>query len=120
MNAGLFLTGRALKWFKPYLTEIQVNEITTLNQEVRYIFLSWEGFASQLTQIYSDMETAAIAEKRLSELTQKGLVTDYTTTFQIYAKQTEWNQKALMARYKQGLKWKVQDVLIYILNTTTM
>jgi len=37
---GLFLTGRALKWFKPYFTEIQVNKMTTLNQEVRYIFLS--------------------------------------------------------------------------------
>ena len=29
--AGLFLTGKALKWFKPYLTEIQINRITTLN-----------------------------------------------------------------------------------------
>src|SRR6266702_3957733 len=38
--AGLFLTGKALKWFKPYFTEIQTNGITTLNQEVKYIFLS--------------------------------------------------------------------------------
>ena len=36
----LFLIGRALKWFKPYLTEIQINKMTTLNQEVRYIFSS--------------------------------------------------------------------------------
>jgi len=28
---GLFLLGRALKWFKPYLTEIQVNGIITTN-----------------------------------------------------------------------------------------
>jgi len=32
----------------------------------------------------------------------------------------EWNQEALMAKYKQGLKWKVQDALIYILDATTM
>ena len=37
---GLFLMGKALEWFKPYLTEIQINGITTLNQEVRYMFLS--------------------------------------------------------------------------------
>jgi len=37
---GLFLSGRALKWFKPYLIEIQVNGITTTNQEVRFMFLS--------------------------------------------------------------------------------
>ena len=40
MYVGLFLMGRALKWFKPYFTEIQINKITTLNQEVRYMFLS--------------------------------------------------------------------------------
>jgi len=29
--AGLFLLGRALKWFKLYLIEIQANGITTTN-----------------------------------------------------------------------------------------
>ena len=32
--AGLFLTGRVLKWFKPYLTKIQLNGISTTNIEV--------------------------------------------------------------------------------------
>ena len=36
--AGLFLLGRALKWFKPYLTEIQKNGLITTNPEVRYMF----------------------------------------------------------------------------------
>src|SRR6266704_3280539 len=76
--AGLFLTGRALKWFEPYLTEIQTNGMTTLNQKVRYMFLSWEGFASQLTQIYGDMEAAMTVERKLLELTQKGSATEYT------------------------------------------
>ena len=31
---GLFLSGRALKWFKPYLTKIQLNRINTTNIEV--------------------------------------------------------------------------------------
>jgi hypothetical protein len=29
--AGLFLSGRALEWFEPYLTEIQENGLTTTN-----------------------------------------------------------------------------------------
>src|SRR6266704_322690 len=61
-----------------------------------------------------------IAKQRLSGLTQKGLTTDYTTTFQQYATQTKWNQEALMAKYKQRLKWKVQDALIYMPDATTM
>jgi len=28
---GLFLIGRVLKWFKPYLTKIMVNSILTTN-----------------------------------------------------------------------------------------
>ena len=37
--AGLFLMGRVLEWFKPYLTKIQLNRISTTNIEVQYIFL---------------------------------------------------------------------------------
>jgi hypothetical protein len=36
---GLFLTGQALKWFKPYLIEYKANGLTTRNQEVKYMFL---------------------------------------------------------------------------------
>ena len=36
---GLFLTERVLEWFKPYLTKIQLNGISTTNIEVRYMFL---------------------------------------------------------------------------------
>ena len=36
---GLFLTKKVLKWFKPYLTKIQLNGISTTNIKIRYIFL---------------------------------------------------------------------------------
>ena len=45
---GLFLTGRALEWFKPYLTEVQINGLNTTNIKARYIFLTQDGFANQL------------------------------------------------------------------------
>ena len=34
----LFLTGKVLKWFKPYFTKIQLNGMGTTNIETRYIF----------------------------------------------------------------------------------
>ena len=37
--AGLFLTGRVLEWFKPYLTKVQLNGLNTTNIEVWYMFL---------------------------------------------------------------------------------
>ena len=38
--AGIFLTGKVLKWFKLYLIEYQINRATTTNLEIRYIFIS--------------------------------------------------------------------------------
>ena len=36
---GLFLTKKILKWFKPYLTKVQLNGLNTTNIEVWYMFL---------------------------------------------------------------------------------
>ena len=46
--AGLFLTEKALKWFKLYLTKIQENGMIITNLKAKYIFMSWEGFCNQL------------------------------------------------------------------------
>ena len=44
--AGLFLTGRALEQFKPYLTKIQLNGMSTTNIKAQYMFLIQDGFAN--------------------------------------------------------------------------
>jgi hypothetical protein len=67
---GLFLAGQALKWFKLYLVKYKANSLTTKNNEVRYIFLIYEGFANRLMQIYGDLKAEAIAKYRLQELMQ--------------------------------------------------
>jgi len=42
--AGMHLIGKLLKWFQPYLLKAQMNRVTTINKEVRYMFLLWERF----------------------------------------------------------------------------
>ncbi len=79
--AGIYLLGRALEWFKPYLTEYQTNGATTTNLETKYIFLNQENFKSQLIQMFRDPEEEVIAEQKLYTLIQKGLVRDYITMF---------------------------------------
>ena len=37
--ARLFLIERVLEWFKPYLTKIQLNGMSTTNIKTRYMFL---------------------------------------------------------------------------------
>jgi hypothetical protein len=62
---GLFLLGKALEWFKPYLIEVQNNGIITTNKDVQYIFSSWAGFIDRLTQIFRNLEATTIAERKL-------------------------------------------------------
>ena len=62
---GLFLTGRVLEQFKPYLTEIQVSGITTTNQDIRFIFTSWNGFIERLIQIFRDLEVLTTVKRKL-------------------------------------------------------
>ena len=78
---GLFLTGRVLEWFKPYFIEIQENGLLTTNLEVRYIFLSQEGFINRLIQIYGDLVLVAIVERKLDRLVQYTSAIDCTTQF---------------------------------------
>ncbi len=63
--AELFLLGRALKWFKLYLTDIQEYRDQTTNLEVKFMFLSWGGFAEQLIQMFGDPKAKTIAEQKL-------------------------------------------------------
>ena len=79
--AGLFLTGRALEQFKPYLTKIQVNGITTTNQDVQYMFISQNGFTERLTQIFRDLEASTIAERKLQNIVQRTLAIKYIAQF---------------------------------------
>ena len=44
--AGLFLTKKVLKQFKPYFTKVQLNGLNTTNIEVWYMFLIQKGFAN--------------------------------------------------------------------------
>ena len=44
----------------------------------------------------------------------------YSTKFQMWATRTNWNKKALIAKYRRGLKLKVQNVLILIKNANSI
>ena len=63
--AGLFLIGYILKWFKLYLIEYKANSLTTKNNKIKYIFLSWKGFCNRLIQIYSNFKVTIMAEYKL-------------------------------------------------------
>ena len=117
---GIYLTGRALEWFKPYLIEYQTNRATTTNLETRYIFINQENFKNQLIQIFRDLKEEATAKQKLYALIQKGSARDYIIMFQIYAIRTNQNKRSLIPLYWKGLKIKVQSAIILIKHTNNI
>ena len=65
---GLFLTGRVLEWFKPYLTKIQLNGMSTTNIKTQYIFLTQEGFTNWLKQMFKSLKEELIAKDKLKNI----------------------------------------------------
>ena len=78
---GLFLMERVLEQFKPYLTEIQLNRMSTTNIKAQYMFLIWEGFANQLKQIFKSLKEELVAKDKLENIRQTTSVIVYLTKF---------------------------------------
>jgi len=81
--AGMHLIGKPFKWFQLYLSEVQINGVITTNKEVRYMFLLWKGFKSQLVQMYGDSEEEETATKKIYKLKQTASAIVYITEFQL-------------------------------------
>ena len=79
---GMSLTGKPLEWFQFYLTETQVNRITSTNNKIKYMFSTQKGFCNQFTQIYKDAKEEKTATQKLYKLKQTSSAMVYTTEFQ--------------------------------------
>ena len=66
--AGLFLIKRVLEQFKPYFTKIQLNGISTTNIKARYMFLTQNGFANQLKQMFKSLEEKLVTKDKLKNI----------------------------------------------------
>jgi hypothetical protein len=73
---------------------------------------SWDAFKIRLRQVFLLFKESVIAEQKIQNLKQTKSAADYTTIFEQYAEQIEWDSHALMRMYKQGLKPNVRAKLM--------
>lgn len=65
-----------------------------------------------MKQNFSPFKESVIAEQKIQVLKQTASAADYTTIFQQYATQIDWDDNALMRMYRQGLKPSVRRELM--------
>ena len=57
--------------------------------------------------MFKSLEEELVAKNKLENIQQTTSAMAYLTEFQMWATRTNWNKKALMAKYCQGLKSKI-------------
>jgi len=62
--------------------------------------------------MYGDVDERRTAERKLEALRQTSSVAAYAATFQQYTPRIGWNNEALLAQFRLGLKPDIKDLLI--------
>ena len=105
-----YMRGDAEKWVLPIIRKYMDDSIT--DKENTHLVENWDTFKIRLRQIFSPFKESVIAEQRIQNLRQTKSAADYTTIFQQYAEQIQWDDTALMRMYKQGLRPTVRAELM--------
>jgi hypothetical protein len=108
--ASTYMKGDAEKWVIPIIRRYMDDAITDAGNAI--LVESWDTFKIRLRQIFSPFKESVIAEQKIQNLKQNKSAADYTTIFEQYAEQIEWDDHALMRMYKQGLKPNVRAELM--------
>lgn len=106
-----YLRGQAARWIKPYLTQY-LDESNQDGDDVDQLMEDYDEFKKRIRQVFGTSNEAAVAARMIQGLSQTKSAADYTAKFQQYAVQTDWDDKALMVMYKQGLKGNVKAELM--------
>jgi hypothetical protein len=103
-----YMRGNAQQWAAPKLKSYFDKSTPNLVM----IFEDFDEFKTELRKDFSVPKEPIIAEGKIQRLKQKGTVGDYANLFQRYSIQTEWDDKALMRMFKQGLRPEVRIELM--------
>jgi hypothetical protein len=108
--ASTYMKGDAEKWVIPIIRRYMDDTIADAGNTT--LVENWDAFKIRLRQVFSPFKESVIAEQKIQNLKQTKSAADYTTIFEQYAEQIEWDSHALMRMYKQGLKPNVRAELM--------
>ncbi|QRV85432.1 Transposon Tf2-1 polyprotein [Ceratobasidium sp. AG-Ba] len=97
----------ATNWAQPFLHKLSSN--------VKHPTLkSWTTFKKSFLEDFSDPVKKDKAIRELSKITQTKSAQVYVTQFRTLQQEVDWDEEALMDRFKEGLKPEVRKELLQI------
>ncbi|KAG0194968.1 hypothetical protein BGX28_002720, partial [Mortierella sp. GBA30] len=83
------------------------------------VLVDYSIFLRTLDTLYGTSHKVHAVETKLSNLKQSGDMTTYIMEFQTLSAHVQWNEAALVARFKEGLSIQVKRGLTNVWNTLT-
>jgi retrotransposon gag protein len=74
---------------------------------------SFNEMTMAMRQVFGDVDERTVAAQKLQNLRQDKSVREYITEFQTISSNLEWDEDALMDKFKGGLKQNTLSLLIY-------
>ncbi|QRV96908.1 Retrotransposon gag protein [Ceratobasidium sp. AG-Ba] len=99
--------GDAGNWAQPFLRKLLLKEEHTILQ-------SWANFKKAFLADFSDPVKKEKAIRDLNKLTQTKSAQSYVTQFRTLMQEVDWNDEALIDKFREGLKPEVRKELTRI------
>ena len=109
LTASSFLTGEAMRWFAPYVTDRIENHDEQINPETATIFSSFAYFEEKLNQLFGTVNKELRSIHQIKEIWQYGSVGDYISKFLQVSGYLKWSDQGLHNQFYNNLKDNVKD-----------
>jgi hypothetical protein len=118
--ASTYLRGEAFDWIKPFL-DIYLEGCPDKKEdeggynewkEIAHWLESWIEFKLKVRSIFGVSDATETAVRKIQDLRQVKSAAQYAATFQQIGARTNWDDNALMAMFRKGLKDGVKDELM--------
>lgn len=115
MTASSFLTGDAMRWFAPYVTNRLESSEEQITPETINYFSSFAYFEEKLNQLYGTVNEELDAVHRIKSIKQYGSVGDYISKFLQVSGYLQWGDQGLRDQFYDNLKENVKDRISQIM-----
>jgi hypothetical protein len=110
---GRYLREGPWEWFEPIVRERNEKDRNDWSPRAERILTNYSEMKKAMKQALGDIDERKTAAQDLQKLRQNRSVREYISKFQQITSRLDWDDEALGDKFLQGLKPKIQELLVY-------
>jgi predicted aspartyl protease len=110
---GTYIKGDAAEWWEPIMRDYLENSPSARDDRTKEIFRDFKNLKVYMKKAFGDMNAKINAETKIRKIQQLTAVWKYNSEFSQAASFLDWDDSALMAMYRAGLKPLIREAIMY-------